>query len=177
MPKSTAAKNNMIKISRLADYSVMIMRFLSLHAEEKLSAASISTETHINLPTVSKVLKLLSDAKLLTATRGAMGGYALERTADQITVADIISAIDGKPAITVCSTESTSCEHDHHCGLRDNWQFINRIIFDVLNTVTLQDMCQPLHEECSLPITFHGLTPALQEKLQTQINLTLTGSA
>ena len=134
----------MLKISRLADYATTVMTQLAANGAERLSAAQIANDTHITTPTVSKVLKLLHESHLVNSERGVNGGYQLMRPPEAISVADIIAAIDGKPAMTECSKEGGVCKHGAVCELRDNWQLINAIVFDVLDSLSLVDMTNPL---------------------------------
>jgi FeS assembly SUF system regulator len=144
----------MIKISRLADYAAMIMEVLASHPIQRLSAAQIAQKTPIAMPTVSKVLKALNEAKLVTSERGAHGGYQLGRPPAQITVADIITAIDGKPMMTLCAEEKGVCAHDRVCRLRHHWRLISMAIFNVLNGITLLELCHPQGE---MPARLKGL--------------------
>jgi len=124
----------------------MVMEVLASHPSQRLSAAQIAQKTPIAAPTVSKVLKALNEAKLVTSERGAHGGYQLGRPPGQITVADIITAIDGKPMITVCAEDKGVCAHDRVCRLRHQWRLISMAIFNVLNSITLLELCHPQGE-------------------------------
>ena len=66
----------------------------------------------------------------------------LSRPADRITVADIVTSIEGPIAVTEC-VEDNACEHEGHCGVRGNWQRINQAIAEALASVTLADMTKP----------------------------------
>lgn len=144
----------MLKISKLADYATVIMHWLSTHSDERFSATVISKQIGIATPTVSKVLKLLNDAELVTSTRGTQGGYHLSRPAEQVSLANIISAVDGRPAITECGDSESCCRYDHHCEIRGNWQYINNVIYYVLDKLTLQDMTGSLS---GIPMQFHPM--------------------
>ncbi len=134
----------MLKISRLADYATTLMSALAKSPEKRFSAAQLSLEAHLSTPTVSKVLKLLNEAGLVNSERGVTGGYRLSRLPESISLADIISAIDGTPAMTECCKGENVCEHDRVCGLRDNWQVINSVVFNVLSDWNLTDLNKPL---------------------------------
>ena len=134
----------MFKISRLADYGLLVLNYLGESSEEFCSSAAIAKQIHLNLPTVSKVLKLLNEAQLVVSIRGVKGGYRLAKDLQQIRLAEVIAAIDGAPALTECCQIKNSCVHDEHCRLRDNWKFINRLILQLLNQYTLADMKEPL---------------------------------
>jgi FeS assembly SUF system regulator len=142
----------MLKISRLADYATVIMNFLVRHGDASFSASAIAEQTLIRTPTVSKLLKMLQEAGLLQSSRGAAGGYRLAKAATEINLVDIIQAIDGKPAITACSQATHDCELTQECELKTNWQYINRVVCDVLKNISLQDMQQSLQEQ---PLHFH----------------------
>lgn len=154
----------MLKISKLADYATVIMHWLSVHNDDRFSASVVAEQVKISIPTVSKVLKLLSDAELVTPTRGAQGGYHLSRPAEQVSLADIISAVDGRPAMTECSHADNQCQLDHHCELRGNWQYINKVIYNLLDRLSLCDMTSPLCEADVVPMQFHPSKKHVGEK-------------
>ena len=154
----------MLKISKLADYATVIMHWLSMHNDDCFSATVISEQVGIATPTVSKVLKLLNDAGLVTSTRGAQGGYHLSQSSECVSLADIISAIDGRPAMTECSHANGQCQYDHHCELRGNWQYINKVIYQLLDDLSLCDMTKPLCENNVAPMQFYPPKKKLGEK-------------
>jgi FeS assembly SUF system regulator len=130
----------MLKISKLTDYATVIMSFLALYPEKIFSAAHIAQEIHLGAPTVSKILKILLEADLVKSFRGTEGGYQLARSAKEISIADVVSAIEGKFAMTECSMGKNICAIDKHCGIKENWQIINKVIFKALSDLTLADM-------------------------------------
>lgn len=137
----------MLKISKLADYAMVLMHRLSCDDTQSLSAKQLADRTIIPQPTVSKVLKLLSDAHLVQSTRGVQGGYRLAYPAADISVAAVIQAIDGQFAMTECNLPINSCGFKECCELRSNWQFINDKVLALLNSITILDMQQPLSME------------------------------
>lgn len=130
----------MLKISRLADYAVVLMHRLSIDTSKTYSANELADRCHVPAPTVSKVLKLLSDAKLVTSVRGVQGGYYLARLAQEISIADILLAIDGDMALTDCSLTDSTCSLLKHCELRSNWRYINDQVSQLLSTISILDM-------------------------------------
>lgn len=130
----------MIKISKLADYSLVILQCLTRLAPGFYSAALLAERTGLATPTVSKVLKLLNEAQVVVSTRGVSGGYKLAKNPDQINLVDIIKAIDGAPALMECCEPNSQCIHDHHCQMRNHWQFINRVVVKALSQFTLLDL-------------------------------------
>ena len=134
----------MLRISKLSDYAILVMVALQEQPDALLSAHSLADRTSVELPTASKVLKQLCKALLVTSCRGAKGGYQLARPAGEISVADIIAAIEGPIAMTECSVEPGLCSQEEHCNLRSNWQRISMAVADALKQVTLAEMAQPL---------------------------------
>ena len=130
----------MIKLSRLTDYALVILVDLSGKAELS-SAQEIATRTNIPVPTVSKVLKLLSKNDVIISVRGASGGYKLSKTMKEISVASIISAIEGPISLTSCtSDEGDDCNISALCPLSKGWQYVNDTINDTLQSVSIQDL-------------------------------------
>jgi len=144
----------MLRLSKLTDYATVILSFMARDKEHAHTATEIAETTGIALPTVSKILKLLVKAKVLMSTRGAKGGYALARNPEKISVATVISALEGPIALTECSISHQGCEQASGCDIRGNWSLINQTIHDALESVTLADLIKPLvaPEEILIPV-------------------------
>lgn len=132
----------MINISKLADYSTVIMAYLARTGTAQ-NARDIAQATRIALPTVSKILKILAKAELLESHRGAKGGYDLARPAEKISLADIVNALDGGIGLTECSRASGLCAVEQSCGIRHSWRTIGLIVRELLEQVTLAEMLKP----------------------------------
>jgi FeS assembly SUF system regulator len=130
----------MLRISKLTDYGTVLLAHLAASRDGVVSAAEVATATGIAPPTVSKLLKLLARAGLVTSTRGANGGYQLARSPGKISAADIIDAFEGPVSITECSSSDSLCEHEDVCSVGGAWQRINVAIRRALTDVTLQDL-------------------------------------
>mgnify|MGYP000415734101 CR=1 FL=1 len=131
----------MFRLNRLTDYAVVVMSQMALRGGETRSAQQISDDTGVPLPTVSKLLNLLGRAKLVTSQRGASGGYTLGSEPEEITVAQIIQAMEGPIALTACVDGATdSCDAEAFCPMRGNWNKVNGAIRQALTSVTLADM-------------------------------------
>jgi len=133
----------MIILSKLADYGVIIATHLASAPARQLTAAAIAAETRLPPATVSKVLKTLSHAGLVAATRGAAGGYRLARRAAAISVADVVAAIDGDIGLTQCSVHGPDCDRVAYCATRPHWAAINRAVGEALSAVSLAEMVSP----------------------------------
>ena len=133
----------MLRISKLTDYAILMMVELTRDGE-MLSAHALSERIHVEVPTASKVLKLLAGSGLLESYRGASGGYRVSRTATEISVAEVIAAIEGPIAMTECSVEEGLCAQEDNCGLRSNWQRISLAVAQALRDVSLAEMSTPM---------------------------------
>lgn len=142
----------MLRISRLTDYGTIILAYLAQDADRRCSASDVSSATHIALPTVQKLLKMLARSGLVESARGADGGYSLARAAESITAAEIIGVLEGPVAVTECSSDSSECELASLCIVGDAWQQINQAIRDALEAITLAD----LRTSAKLPVSGPG---------------------
>jgi FeS assembly SUF system regulator len=134
----------MIILSKLADYGVIVASHLAMEPERRLNAAAVAAETQLPQATVAKLLKALARAGVATAARGAAGGYRLARPAAEISVAEIIAAIDGEIGLTQCSVHEPGCERTNFCPTRPHWQRINMAVGEALAAITLADMVDSL---------------------------------
>ncbi len=132
----------MLRISKMTDYAILVMVELARDGE-MLSAHALAERMHIEAPTASKVLKLLAGAGLLESYRGANGGYSVSRLAGDISVAEVIAAIEGPIAMTECSAEEGLCSQEDSCELRGNWQRISIAVARALQEVSLAEMSAP----------------------------------
>jgi len=134
----------MFKLGKLTDYGTVVMTALAAKPDALRNAHELAAETHVAAPTVSKLLKQLAKYGLVESIRGAHGGYRLARRPEQITVADVVSALEGPIALTQCAIHDGGCTIEPHCGVRGNWRLINTAIRQALESVTLAQMAEPL---------------------------------
>ena len=135
----------MLRVTKLADYGIIILTFFANRSEGTANARDIAGQVNLPMPIVSKVLKLLNKAGLLTSQRGIKGGYGLARPPAEITVAGIIRALEGPLALTECSDLKGDCGLGIGCPVRTNWHLINHAIYSALENITLAQMAQPFH--------------------------------
>ncbi len=145
----------MLRLSKLTDYATVILSNMALDSGRMHAALEIAEATGIALPTVSKILKTLVRAGVLSSLRGAKGGYRLTRSPEKITVATVINALEGPIALTECSQSHKSCEQASGCHIQGNWNRINQKIFNALESVTLADLMIPPRqpEEIVIPVS------------------------
>jgi FeS assembly SUF system regulator len=130
----------MLRIRKLTDYGIFVLAHLANEQDTVMSASKIASKTGLNLPTVSKLLKTLSKAKLVTSIRGSQGGYSLAKKSSTISAAEIIDAFEGPVAITECSASYHSCSLESQCGVGEAWQKINQAIRNTLENISLTDL-------------------------------------
>lgn len=169
----------MLRLSKLSDYAVVVLVRLGQPSGRPASrpagarvpeapfmsstTAAIAVATGVPEPTVAKVLKALAGAGIVVSRRGARGGYWLARSLSAISVADVITAIDGPIALTSCVDGRGDCEVGHLCAVRGRWDVVNAAIETALRAVTMADLA-----DCAVPAAFrlppspaHAAQPAL----------------
>lgn len=133
----------MLRISKLADYGTVVMVYLARHEQVLCNARDIALHTHLTVPTVSKILKRLTSAGLLTSVRGVTGGYRLRRLATEISVSQIIFALEEHRGFTECSMHPNDCSLQGVCTIQGNWQLISHAIETALDSVSLATLAKP----------------------------------
>ena len=149
----------MLRLSKKADYALMAMKHLAIRPDAgSASAREIAEQYDIPVELMAKVLQSLARRGLVTSLQGTRGGYRLARPTAQITVAEIIQAIDGPLTVTACSTEAENCDQYAKCNVRDPlWRIRERII-SALTTCTLQEIASEAPAD-AIPVTL-GVRPS-----------------
>ena len=132
----------MLKLNKMTDYAVVCLGMLARRPQYVMSASQISKETGLKLYTVQKILKnILAKSDLLKTERGYHGGYTLKKNSKNITVTEIIEALDGPISLTSCVDKSDSfCQSSDICFLGGKWNRVNEIIRNSLNDISLDDL-------------------------------------
>lgn len=133
----------MLRISKLADYGTVVMVYLAKGGQRLCNARDIALHTHLRVPTVSKILKRLTAAGLLISVRGVSGGYRLRRPAAEISLAEIISALEEQLGLTECSLHPNECSLQNLCHIQGNWRLISQAIETALDSVSLEMLAKP----------------------------------
>ena len=132
-----------MRLSHLADYAVVLMTAAARRpAGARLSATELSGDTGVPLPTTQKLMGQLATSGLLTSARGASGGFALAKAPSEITLADIVEAVEGPIAMTVCSEGRTDCALDAHCMVKPHMGVVGNAIRGALGAVSLTELAQ-----------------------------------
>lgn len=142
-----------MRLSSMADYAVVAMVAAARQcptvgadgdARARANAGQLALETGLPAPTVQKLVSRLVAAGLLTSARGAGGGLALARDAHDISLADIVEAVEGPIALTPCVEGiSHDCAPGLGCSVRPHWPVVNEALRLALSGVPLTRLMTP----------------------------------
>jgi Rrf2 family protein len=131
----------MLRLSKKADYALMAMKHLALRGDSRSSnAREIAEQYDIPIELMAKVLQRLVRRGLLRSHQGTRGGYQLGRGPAQISVADVIQAIDGPVTVTACTVEERQCEQFSKCNVRDPLFKVRDRILSALAECTIAEL-------------------------------------
>ena len=151
----------MLRVTKLTDYATVVLTALAARAGAVASATDLAEQAGLEVPTVAKLLKPLAQAGLVEGFRGTNGGYRLARPAAEITLVQIVEAMEGPLGMTECSVHAGACGIEQSCGVRANWRRINDVVADALRGITLAQMlAPPPRPRRVIPATLTAGTPA-----------------
>jgi Rrf2 family protein len=131
----------MLRLSKKTDYGLMAMKHMAVHRDRGSSSArEIAEQYGIPIELLAKVLQRLVRRGLLVSHQGTRGGYQLARGPAQISIADVIQAIDGPVTVTACSTEEGMCDQFDKCNVRDPLWRVRERILGALGECTIADL-------------------------------------
>jgi Rrf2 family protein len=134
----------MLKISRLSDYGLLAMVYLSRRPGEVISTREIAHFYSLPVPMVSKVLKTLHEGGAITSRRGAVGGYSFEGNPERVTLGQLLDILEGPWDLVDCETTRPAgdavCSIRHDCPSRGFMFGINRAIKHAFEQITLSDL-------------------------------------
>ena len=140
----------MLRLNRLTDYAILVMGALAMRADGNdlrlISSTELASATNLNQPTIAKLVKLLTTAGLVHSQRGVGGGCRLSKPVSEISVAEVVIAVEGPIALTDCVEGATDpCAVQQGCFLSGHWNRINAAIYDALKEVSLAELFDPSH--------------------------------
>lgn len=139
----------MVRITKDADYAIVLLARIAHSEGELLTARDLAEKTGLPAPMVSKILKALSRGNLLASHRGSKGGYRLEKSLRDITVADVIQTLEGPIALTECwggDGHEANCGIESFCPMRSPWSMVNKAIWQTLSNIPLAEMVYPFRQ-------------------------------
>ncbi len=133
-----------MQITRQADYAVRAIYYLSIIGpENRASTSQIAKEQHIPPSFLAKIISQLSVAGLLHTSRGARGGVSLAREPKDITMLDVVEAIDGPILLNECVADTHGCKFDKACPMRSLWSELQDDLVARLGGTTFADFVIP----------------------------------
>jgi FeS assembly SUF system regulator len=144
----------MLRVSRLTDYGIVLMRAFATGPTRRVrTSRDLAAASGLPAATVSKLLKRLQRAGLLVSQRGLHGGYLLARPAAEITLAEVVDALEGPFAISDCQgREPATCLMQGDCPVRGTWRAINDTMRQALAGVTLATVAAPARARRARPV-------------------------
>jgi Rrf2 family protein len=131
----------MLRFTKRADYGLMAIHYIAVNEDRgAVSAKKIADESHIPSELLAKILQRLAKKKLITSQNGPKGGYALARRPADISVGDVVRALEGPINIVSCLEAQTECPQMAHCNLRRPVQKIQAAISQVLDSMSLEEL-------------------------------------
>ena len=132
----------MIRISKMADYGVLLLGHFAQHEQALTSSAELAETYHMPRAVVANLLKEFGRAGLLESRRGLRGGYRLARPAAQITLLDVLNAIEGPVQLIECAAEpaTTHCCYEDVCPSRSPMQAVHRRLMALLEIISLAEL-------------------------------------
>jgi len=132
----------MLHIGKMADYALLITNQLVATRNQLSTTEALADATQLPLATVRKLLKQLVDTGIVKSQRGIKGGYTLAKDPALISIADVLTAIEGPISLTKCVVQQNGCELSAQCSLKSNWGYLNGIVTDVLQQISVFDMSE-----------------------------------
>ena len=133
----------MLKIGKMADYALLVTHHLVKKTYGLCTTDDLAQASQLSVPTVRKLLKMLVDANIVTSYRGVKGGYKLSREAKYLSLADIITAVEGPIALTECTQVKHDCDLESSCELKHNWSYVNQMVAQLFTHISLADLSNP----------------------------------
>lgn len=134
-----------MKLSTKGRYGLRAFVDIAIYSEkEPVSLAEVAKRQDISISYLEQLMTKLKKANLVEAVRGASGGYVLTRKPEEISVGDVLRALEGDLSPVECATEEESCEHScgatGHCTTRLVWKKINDSVNDTINNIFISEL-------------------------------------
>ena len=129
-----------MKITSKGRYAVRIMAELAKNKNDYLSVFDIAQRQNITPKYLEKIISMLVKAKLIKSARGVTGGYKLIKEPKEYSVAEILKVTGDLPTLAPCLINENSCPHYDNCDSIGCWEKLNKMIYDYLKSITLDDL-------------------------------------
>jgi Rrf2 family iron-sulfur cluster assembly transcriptional regulator len=130
-----------MQITRTGEYGLRGLLFLAKQPSDRVTLISeISKDQNIPEAFLAKIFQRLSKVGLLRSIRGANGGFSLGRPAHEITMREIIEALEGPIALNRCLLREGECEEERVCPLYPVWEELQKCFLEILDRTTMEDL-------------------------------------
>lgn len=137
--------------SRPCEYALRALTYLSSHNQGELSRVhEIAASEDLPAPFLAKLLQQLARTGILTSVKGPKGGFGLARRPEDITLIEVVSAVDGTDSFNRCAVGLSECSDTSPCPLHDTWKPLRTKITDYLSEQTLADLATALRRKKQL---------------------------
>ena len=141
----------MFSFTKRADYALLALSYLAAAQTDDtrlVNTKEIAEQYHIPSELLAKILQVLARAGLVASFPGPTGGYRLSRHAREISVADVVSSIDGQLGIVHCSNgNDVGCEQFDRCTIRTPLHQLEERMNGLLSQISIHEICQePVHK-------------------------------
>ncbi len=148
-----AGPHPVLQLTKRTEYALIALVHLVDRRGEFVSARELAQRYPVPPRLVAQVLKDLQREGFVDSQRGAAGGYALARPASEVTLAELVAALEGAPLLTSCETgldgSGSTCEVEPTCPIRSPIHRVRDRIWDVMSHVTLESLAHP----AAVPLT------------------------
>ena len=132
-----------MQITRQADYALRAMLYLAkLEDGKKAATSKIAEEKEIPPSFLAKIISQLSIAGLIRTSRGAHGGVELAQKPEEISLLDVVEAIDGPISLNECTSDPSVCLFGNHCPLHEVWCEVKVELVEKLRGVTFDQLIE-----------------------------------
>lgn len=134
----------MLKVSTRGEYgSRMMVQLARQWGAQPVALSEVAAQEHLSVEYLEQLAVALRKAGLIDSHRGVHGGYTLARSPGQISMGEVLRALEGPIAPMVCVSEGaaeTVCVFEAHCSTRHMWLEVGKAISGVLDGMTLADL-------------------------------------
>ncbi len=134
----------MIRLSKKTEYAILALQYLSCCKDYKASAREIAQFLNISFEFLSKTMQQLMKQGIILSQKGLNGGYKLALKPDELTVADVIQALDEKTNIVDCADKKFLCQREKDCTIKPNMMNLQKEINNIFNKLTILELSKSL---------------------------------
>jgi Rrf2 family iron-sulfur cluster assembly transcriptional regulator len=132
-----------MQLTREGDYGIRSVLYLARQPYKKISfVAEISEQYKIPRSFLAKILQKLVKAKIIRSYRGVKGGFSLARQAKDISVLDVLEAIEGKIAMNLCLSDKRKCDFSRNCPVHSVWANVQSKVIEVLKKSNFEELAR-----------------------------------